>query len=62
MKYKHSPTISCVSPIRLNFSLSLIRFKVSGQNSLFGFYGWYRRAVKEDIIALVAQSVSSFGC
>ena len=62
MEYNHSPLIRSVSPIRLNFYLSLIRFKVSGQSSLFGIYGWYRRAVKEDVIALVAQSVSAFGC
>ena len=53
MEYNHSPKIRSVSPIRLNFYLSLIRFKVSAQNSLFGIYGWYRRAVKEDVIALV---------
>ena len=62
MEYNHSPTISCVFPIRLNFCLSLIRFKVSGQNSLFGIYGWYCRAVKEDVIGLVEQVVSGFGC
>ena len=62
MEYNHSPKIRSVSPIRLNFYLSLIRFKVSGQNSLFGIYGWYRRAVKEDVIGLVEQVVSGFGC
>ena len=62
MDCNHSPIIRFVSPIRLNFYLSLIRFKVSGQNSLFGFYGWYRRAVKENVIALVAQAVSAFSC
>ena len=63
MEYNHhSPKIRSVSPIGLNFYVSLIRFKVSGQISLFGIYGWYRRAVKEDVIALVAQSVRAFGC
>ena len=62
MEYNHSPKIRSVSSIRLNFYLSLIRLKVSGQNSLFGIYGWYRRAVKEDVKGLVEQVVSGFGC
>ena len=62
MEYNHSPKIRSDSPIRLNLYLSLIRFRVSAQNSLFGIYGWYRRAVKEDVIALVGQSASAFGC
>ena len=43
---------SAVSPIRFSFLSFADSLQKYLPKTVFGIYGWYRRAVKEDVIAL----------